>query len=82
MLALGFLGWCVAICAARGRGIGPWPLLWYSVSHTIPGLADVKDDDVATSISLCVRRWFSFQRLLCYALASLAAAAAMGLVQP
>ena len=82
MLALGFLGWFVAIRAARGQAVSPWPLFWYSMSYTVPGLADVKDDHVSALVSPGARRWFCVQRLLCYALASLAGASAVGLVQP
>lgn len=82
MLALGLLGWFVAIWATRNRGVTVWPSLWYSISFTIPGLADMKDDDVSVLLSRRARRWFSLQRLLCFALASFAVTAAVGIVQP
>ena len=82
MLALVLLGWFFAHWGTRRRGVGPWPLFWYSLAYTLPGLAEVKDDDLAALLSLPIRRWFAFQRALCVAFASLAGAAAVGLVQP
>ena len=82
MLALVLLGWFLAFRATRGSGVGPWPLFWYSIAYTVPGLAEVKNDDLTALLSLPIRRWFAFQRLLCVAFASLAGAAAVGLVNP
>ena len=80
ILSFVLFGWFVAICATFKRDVSCWTLLWYSVSYTLPGLADVKSGDVL--LSQRATRWFCFQRLLCTALASFAAAAAAGLVQP
>ena len=73
------LGWFVAMCATRKRDVSSWTLFWYSVSYTLPGLAELKGE---VSVSQRATRWFCFQRLICSALASLAAVAAAGLVQP
>ena len=80
--ALAVLSWLLAIAALRGRGISALPLFWFSVAHTFPGLSEVCDDARTALLPLTIRRWFAFQRLLCVALASLAGAAAVGLVQP
>ena len=82
ILAFCIVGWLVAMCAARGQGVGFLPLVWYSIAYTLPGLEGVKDDDLAGLFSIRVRRWFAIQRLICVLFASLAGAAALGLVQP
>ena len=79
---LAILSWLVAVVVSRGRGVGVLPLFWFSIAHTFPGLTEVNDDERTARLPLAIRRWFAFQRLLCVALASLAGAAAVGLVQP
>ena len=82
MAVLAFVGWVVAMCATRGRRTSPLSLFWYSVSHTIPGFSVTKDDEPDVKVSLRARSWFYAQRLICYGLALLAGAAALGIVQP
>ena len=77
MLAL--IGWVVGVHATRRRSVSSWTLLWHSVSHTVPGFAIAKRDYVP--MSLRARSWFYMQRLICYALALIAAAAATGIIQ-
>ena len=54
--------------------------LWYSITFTVPGLSLVSKDE------LTVARWAQsclyFQRLVCFTLALLAGAAAIGIVRP
>ena len=82
MAVFALVGWVVAMCATRGRRPSPWSLLWYSVSYTVPGFSVAKDDEADVKVSLRARSWFYAQRLICYGLALLAGAAALGIVQP
>ena len=74
------LGWIVGCCATRGRRVSPLTLLWYSVSFTVPGFGVVSDDEV--TVSTLARSWFYLQRLFCYALALVAGAVVVGIVEP
>ena len=82
MTVFALVGWVVAMCATRGQHPSPWSLLWYSVSYTVPGFSVAKDDEADVKVSLRVRSWLYVQRLICYGLALLAGAAALGIVQP
>ena len=82
MAAFALVGWVVTMCATRGRRASPWSLLWYSVSYTVPGFSVANDDEPDVKLSLRARSWLYAQRLICYGLALLAGAAALGIVQP
>ena len=82
MAVFALVGWVVAMCATRGRRPSPWTLLWYSVSYTVPGFSVAKDDEADVKVSLRARSWLYAQRLICYGLALLGGAAALGIVQP
>ena len=73
-------GWIFSMCAVRGQRVSRWALFWYSLSCTVPGFAVVKADRFRLSRRLT--NWFYVQRLICYALALVAGAAAVGLVHP
>ena len=74
------VGWCVGVRSTRRCPVGRWRLLWHSVSYTVPGFN--RDAYNEVTMSSRAKQWFYCQRLLCYALALLAGAAAVGLVQP
>ena len=87
LCALGWMGvfalagWVIGVCAyRRSTAISRWSLLWHSVSYTVPGFSVVRDDELA--MSLRARSWFYVQRLICYSLALLAGAAAVGFIRP
>ena len=80
MAAFALIGWVVGLYANRRMPVSRWTLLWYSVSCTVPGFSLFREDDVP--MSLGARSWFYVQRLFCFAFALLAAAAAVGIVQP
>ena len=80
MLLLCLFGWLIAMYTTRGCGVSRWTLLWYSVSYTVPAFNLAAADQV--TVPRCANNWFYVQRLACYALAMLAGAAAVGLVQP
>ena len=82
MAVFALVGWVVAMCGTRERRLSPWTLLWYSVSYTVPGFSVAKDDEADVKVSLRARSWLYVQRLICYGLALLAGAAALGIVQP
>ena len=52
---------------------------WFSVTFTVPGFALVRDK---LTVSSCAQRWLYVQRLICFTLALVAGAAAVGLVRP
>ena len=80
MVGIAALGMLVGLCTSRRRPISTLALLWYSISYTVPGFVVVRKDNIP--MSLCGRSWFYFQRLFCYAIALLVAAAVVGIVQP
>ena len=53
---------------------------WFSMTFTIPGFSLVKRDEL--TVSPGAQRWLYVQRLVCFTLALLAGAAAVGLVRP
>ena len=81
MAGFGMFGWGVAWLAttSRQRRVNLCTLFWYSMSYTVPGFSLSNHDEVALPRW---RSWFYVQRLFCYALALLAGAAAVGVVQP
>ena len=80
MAGLALFGWVIGLYACRRKLVNPWTLLWYSISYTVPGFTVAQRDDV--KLRIAARSWFYVQRLACYALALLAGAAAVGIVQP
>ena len=81
MAAFGIVGWFVSAGATRdGEPASRVDRVWYSAAHTIPGFALVKADEL--TMPRLGRSWFYVQRLICYAAALLAGAAAVGLVHP
>ena len=82
MAGFTLVGWVVGVCATRGGRSSPWSLLWYSVSYTVPGFSVAKNDEPDVKVSIGARSWFYAQRLICYGLALIAGAAAIGIVQP
>ena len=79
MAGFGMFGWGLAWLATRQRAVSLRTLFWYSMSHTVPGFSLSNCDEVTLPRW---RSWFYVQRLLCYALAIVAGAAAVGFIQP
>ena len=53
---------------------------WYSMTFTVPGFTLVAGDEL--TVSPRAQCWLYFQRLVCFALALLAGAAAIGIIRP
>ena len=80
MAGFGLFGWGIAwLATTRQRRVTLCTLFWYSLSYTVPGFSLSKRDEFTLPRW---RSWFYVQRLLCYALALVAGAAAVGVVQP
>ena len=79
MALLALFGWGFGLWATRGRGANRWIVMWTSMSYTVPGFTLVDEDRVV--MPLCARSWFYVQRLLCFGLALLAGAAAVGMLE-
>ncbi len=82
MAGFGVLGWVFACCATRKQTVSRCTLFWYSMSYTVPGFSLSNQDKVTLPGFWFWRSWFYVQRLICYALALVAGAAAVGVVQP
>ena len=82
MAGFGILGWFVACCATWKQSASRCTLFWYSVSYTVPGFSLSNHDEATLPCFGIWRSWFYMQRLFCYALALVAGAAAVGVVQP
>ena len=80
MAGFGFVGTGIAwLATTRQRRVTLCTLFWYSLSYTVPGFSLSKRDEFTLPRW---RSWFYVQRLLCYAIALVAGAAAVGVVQP
>ena len=80
MAGFALFGWGIAwLATTRQRRVTLCTLFWYSLSYTVPGFSLSKRDEFTLPRW---RSWFYVQRLLCYALALVAGAAAVGVVQP
>ena len=53
---------------------------WYSMTFTVPGFTLVAGDEL--TVSRRAQCWLYFQRLVCFVLALLAGAAAIGIIRP
>ena len=82
MAMFALIGWLVGLWSTRGQHLSPCTLLWFSVSYTVPGFGVAKEDEADVKVPLGARNWFYIQRLICYVLALIAGAAAVGIVRP
>ena len=77
------LGWLVFTRRATRKDdkiAGFRDRLWYSMKFTVPGFTLVTGDEL--TVSPRAQSWLYFQRLVCFALALLAGAAAIGIIRP
>ena len=77
------IGWLITTRGAtgeNGKSAGLAGRFWYSMTFTIPGIALARVGEI--KVTPRARYWLYVQQLVCFALALLAGAAAVGIVDP